>query len=103
MFAPDNGNSPLVYDTLPKSEYWEWTFNNNGTGYDIESWNNQEGIKEVFSYKIFAGDSLFWASATHDTIVYFISVVNAHYMIWTRSIVTDTGTRINQGYYFNKI
>lgn len=102
MYAPDNGKSPLVYDTLPSAEDWEWTFNENGTGFDIENWNKQEGIKENFSYKVFAGDSLWWGSATHDTFVYFISVINADYMVWTRTFVTDTGTKLTEGLYFNK-
>jgi len=94
--------NPLAFSPLDKAEDWEWTFNSNGKGIDIESWNSQAGITENFSYIIFPGDSLWWATTTHDTATYYISVINADYMIWTRTFTTDTNTVQTIGYYFNR-
>ena len=98
----NTGLNPLVYSALPKEEVWYWTFNENGTGYDVENWNNQEGIQDNFSYKVYSGDSLWRGTQAHDTANYFISVINSDYMIWTKTFVNDSGIRITEGFFFNK-
>jgi hypothetical protein len=101
-FASDAGNGPLVYTALDKAVDWTWVFDSDSKGYDIENWNGLEGIKEVYNFRIAGADSVWIATATHDTSTYFISEINSSDMIWTRSHKLPNGNPVTEGYFFTK-
>ena len=102
QFASGTGNSALIYSPLDKAEDWEWIFNETSKGYDIESWNGMEGIRDDFSFKIVGADSLWKASEKHDTTMYYIQEINSVDMIWTKTYKLANGNVTTEGYYFTK-
>jgi hypothetical protein len=101
-FASDAGNGPLIYTPFDKAVDWKWFFDNDSKGYDIQSWNGQEGIKEVYEFRIVGADSIRIATTTHDTSIYFIAEINSSDMVWTKSHKLPNGNPVTEGYFFSR-
>jgi hypothetical protein len=99
--ATDNGGGSLVYAPVPKEQDWQWVFNGDGTGYDVENYN-VPGITENFSWRIVNGDSLWIGTTTHDTTLYYIANLSAEQLTITKRDSTSTGNKVYEGLDFAK-
>ena len=99
--SDDNGNGkidPWELTTVAADYNDQITFNNNGTGVETTSDNNQSSLTLNFTWTFSAKDSLYRVGTGHEDITYFLYNVSNSNL----ALLENTSTGLVEFYYTKK-